>query len=253
MRTVQLDAVALGEGTPAIIVPIMPRNEEEALAATHVAATSGADIIEWRVDHMDDVHPSVACHIAALLTARITQPILATFRTSAEGGRHIDDADYLRLLTSLISSGSISAIDVEYARGQVAREVIGHAHDAGVVVIASFHDFSATPTDDEIVRRLVSMADGGADVAKIACMPHDPGDVARLLAATYRASQEVDIPLITIAMGPLGVVSRAAGQLFGSAATFATAGEASAPGQVPRNELAPVIEAFERWQKAPGQ
>ena len=45
------------------------------------------------------------------------------------------------------------------------------------------------------------------------------------------------VPLITMSMGALGMVSRVSGQVFGSAATFGSAGTASAPGQVPVVEL----------------
>ena len=39
-------------------------------------------------------------------------------------------------------------------------------------------------------------------------------------------------PIITMAMGELGAVTRTAGALFGNAMTFASAGKASAPGQI---------------------
>ena len=41
-----------------------------------------------------------------------------------------------------------------------------------------------------------------------------------------------DYPLITMAMGGLGAVSRISGQVFGSCMTFASFGKASAPGQL---------------------
>jgi 3-dehydroquinate dehydratase-1 len=99
-------------------------------------------------------------------------------------------------------------------------------------VVASQHDFDGTPAQDELVHRLLRMAEAGADVLKIAVMPDDAGDVLALLGATRDASLRTDRPLITMAMGPLGVASRVAGGVFGSAATFGTVGRASAPGQV---------------------
>jgi 3-dehydroquinate dehydratase-1 len=112
------------------------------------------------------------------------------------------------------------------------RTLVDLAHAAGALVVASNHDFDATPPREEIVRRLLDMADRGADVLKIAVMPHDPGDVLALLAATWEASGRTERPLITMAMAGTGVASRVAGGAFGSAATFGTVGAASAPGQV---------------------
>jgi 3-dehydroquinate dehydratase-1 len=47
----------------------------------------------------------------------------------------------------------------------------------------------------------------------------------------------VEVPMVTIAMGPEGKITRLAGGLFGSDITFAVGRESSAPGQIPINEL----------------
>lgn len=81
---------------------------------------------------------------------------------------------------------------------------------------------------------LVGMADAGADIAKLAVMPHTAADAARLLEATARAhAARPGVPLITMSMGAIGAVTRFCGGAFGSAATFGvTSGTtASAPGQ----------------------
>jgi len=145
----------------------------------------------------------------------------------------------------------VQAVDVEHFRapGLTAR-VAEAAHAAGVAVVASYHDFGATPPRERILARLAAMAGSGADVAKIACMPKRMEDVLTLLAASSEASRTLDAPVIAVSMGPLGVISRAAAGQFGSCATFAAVGEASAPGQVPLAELEPVLRSFARWSSA---
>jgi 3-dehydroquinate dehydratase I len=49
--------------------------------------------------------------------------------------------------------------------------------------------------------------------------------------------QYADRPIITMSMAGMGVISRLAGEIFGSALTFGAAKKASAPGQVPVTEL----------------
>ena len=49
-------------------------------------------------------------------------------------------------------------------------------------------------------------------------------------------------PLITMSMGPVGMISRLCGEVFGSALTFGSVGKASAPGQVNANDLAGVLK-----------
>ncbi|MGQ8591795.1 type I 3-dehydroquinate dehydratase [Klebsiella pneumoniae] len=49
-------------------------------------------------------------------------------------------------------------------------------------------------------------------------------------------------PLITMSMGKSGGVSRVTGRLFGSAMTFGTVGQASAPGQIAIAKLREVMD-----------
>ena len=108
--------------------------------------------------------------------------------------------------------------------------------------MASSHDFEKTPNVGEMVDRLCRMQKAGADLLKIAVMPCDPGDVLTLLAATWQMKEcYATQPVITMAMGGSGVVSRMAGEIFGSALTFGSAGQASAPGQVDVGELKGVL------------
>ena len=54
-----------------------------------------------------------------------------------------------------------------------------------------------------------------------------------------------DRPIVTMSMGGLGVVSRLAGQVFGSAATFGMVGTASAPGQVGVADLKAALDLLD--------
>lgn len=105
------------------------------------------------------------------------------------------------------------------------------ARDAGVVSVVSSHDFHATPEEDVLYARFEQMHDLGADLPKIAVMPQNAQDVLSLLRATRRAADAFG-PVITMAMGKLGAVSRVSGETFGSCLTFGAAAQASAPGQL---------------------
>ena len=47
-------------------------------------------------------------------------------------------------------------------------------------------------------------------------------------------------------MAEIGLISRLAGEVFGSACTFGTGKEASAPGQIPVSELRNVLEIINK-------
>lgn len=248
MPAVTVRDVVIGEGPPKIIVPLTGA-DLPALRA-QVAALDGhpVDVVEWRVDHLraDDDAVAVGRELAAALGGR---PLLVTVRTAAEGGeRELGDAAYRELGLALLDAGVADLVDVELFRDPaVVRDLVGAAHAAGVAVVMSNHDFAGTPAREEILARLRRMPELGADVAKIAVMPHDAGDVLALLEATWAMHREhPDVPLITMAMAGTGVVSRLAGGVFGSAATFGTVGQASAPGQVDADELRRVLDLVHR-------
>jgi 3-dehydroquinate dehydratase-1 len=63
-----------------------------------------------------------------------------------------------------------------------------------------------------------------------------------VLSATLEASQKLDIPLISMSMGAYGTLTRLFGWTCGSAMSFAVGVAASAPGQVPIEDLRTVLE-----------
>lgn len=230
---VTVRGTTLGTGRPKVIVPLTGATADELVEQAAAVVAAAPDLVEWRIDLLDDTAQAVA--VGHRLRAALGElPLLATIRTSAEGGQAtVTDTEYVDLYRAVLDAGLADLIDVEVMRGADAvRTLVDLAHAASVVVVASNHDFDATPPREEIVRRLLLMAEQGADILKIAVMPRDPGDVLTLLSATWETSQRTDHPLITMSMAGTGVASRIAGGVFGSAATFGMVGRASAPGQV---------------------
>ena len=73
-------------------------------------------------------------------------------------------------------------------------------------------------------------------------MPQTKMDVLRLLEATLLLSERSKAqPVITMSMGELGQVSRVIGSFSGSALTFGSLQQASAPGQIEVETLAQMM------------
>jgi 3-dehydroquinate dehydratase-1 len=252
LRPVKVRNVVIGEGRVKTIVPITGTTAEEAIAqATVIGGSAETDAVEFRVDFLDVALDSVK--VAALgvkIAAQLKgKPLIVTFRTKAEGGdKAIADVDYGALYETLLKAKFADLIDVEMFRGEnVVRRLVAAAHAAGVFVVMSNHDFSATPPAAELVTRLRRQQDLGADVLKLAMMPRNPGDVLELLRATWEmANHYAERPMMTMSMGGRGVVSRLAGEIFGSAMCFGMIGRASAPGQVEVDRLAGVLDIVHR-------
>lgn len=243
---VEVRGVRIGEGIPKICVPIVGTTRDEILAAAKSFESVKKDVVEWRADWFEGVFDFAQVEAVLKELRRVlgNTPILFTFRTANEGGeKAIEPAAYAELNKRAAATGLIDLVDVEAFTGdEVVRDIIESAHESGVVVVASNHDFEKTPEKDEIVRRLRKMQELGADIPKIAVMPQSRKDVLTLLSATEEmASKYADRPIITMSMSATGLISRLCGECFGSALTFGAVGKASAPGQMNASDLSEIL------------
>lgn len=251
MNTVKVRNIEIGAGKPKIIVPIVGVTHENIIDEAKAITELGADVVEWRADWFESVFdfPAVEAVLKDLREVLGETPILMTFRTSKEGGeKAIEDEAYAELNLSAARTGLVDLVDVEIFTGDdIVKKIIEGAHENGVKVVASNHDFHKTPAKADIIYRLRKMQDMGADIPKIAVMPQNKKDVLTLLEATEEMSScYADRPIITMSMAGTGVISRLAGEAFGSSMTFGAAKKASAPGQMNVSELKTVLDALHR-------
>lgn len=246
-QALKIKNLVLGEGRPKICVPLTGVTEEKLLAEAKAAREENAELVEWRGDRCQEIHNTGRMEeIAVMLRRELPDcPILFTCRTE-DGQFSIDENAYMEINRCMIDTGSIDLIDIELFMGEhVCTRLAEYAHERGVYVIISNHDFQKTPDVDVIVQRILNMRYLGADIPKIAVMPKQPRDVLKLLQATDTYNQWYgDCPIITMSMGKKGAVSRLCGETFGSAVTFATVGEASAPGQMTVATVRGILEVL---------
>jgi 3-dehydroquinate dehydratase-1 len=234
---------------PAICVPLLAPAAAELEDEAREAVVAGADLVEWRVDYFGDPG-DVRAVLDAAGRLRATLggvPLLATLRSPGEGGRDTGLAAgaALALQRSLAASGVAEFVDMELSAGAEPVALVRAACLASDTrLIVSSHDFAGTPPVDVMRSRLLRAAALGADVAKLAVMPASARDVLALLEATESAARELPIPIVTMAMGPLGLVTRVFGSGFGSSLTFAAGRAPSAPGQVPARQLREMLDAI---------
>lgn len=247
MRFVKVRNLKIGEGIPKICVPIVGKTIEEIEEQAKEIVALSIDLVEWRCDWYENVssREKVSEVMRELRNVLGDIPLLFTFRTAEEGGEKTIGLDeYVALNKMAIESGNMDLVDVQMLLGDdVLKQLAEYAHKYGVKIVASNHDFTKTPEQEVIVGRLQHMQELGADIAKIAVMPNTKEDVKKLLEATREVSQNEDSgPIITMAMSELGKNSRIEGEIYGSAVTFGSAKEASAPGQIPARELADFLQ-----------
>jgi len=241
----------LGGETPLLCAPLVGRTHERVLAEAASVLRQKPDMIEWRVDFFDAIGDADAVIATARALRDVVgkRPVIFTRRSEKEGGEPIaiGDEEVVALYALVAATRLVDFVDFELGNDP------GHLHRVrectrqhGIRLILSYHNMSYTPGHAYLVDRFLEAERLGADVAMVQVMPRDRADVLRLLAATAEADDKARIPLISIAVGPLGSVTRMVGGLFGSWLSFAVGEAASAPGQIPIGDLVTVFDIIRR-------
>ncbi|MGI6111665.1 MAG: type I 3-dehydroquinate dehydratase [Bilifractor sp.] len=243
------DRVTLGDGDTKICVPLSGSTDDELEDQARSALQAGADVVEWRADYYEAV-----CNVDASAAAlkKIHEilgdiPVLFTYRTSREGGKGCTDGDtYSAVALWAAEQPEIALIDIEGLSGEYDAEIlVKKVKELGKPVIASAHFFDRTPKKNELVDIFGCLQRTGADILKVAVMPEKSRDVLRMMDVSREMDSSTSCPLITIAMGDLGKITRVSGNLTGSCMTFGTAGAATAPGQMTVEKLRRVMEEID--------
>lgn len=211
MTTTRSTTPLLVESLADLTVEAFPRAFEDALTR--------ADLVELRLDRLP---AGILVEVSPQHRARV----LATCRAAWEGGAWTGPEDArMGTLAAALDAG-VAFVDVEWrAEGRTA--LLATARDR---VVLSMHDFEQVPAD--LDRQVAAMAAERPAVVKIAVHARRLGDVLRCREAGRAAGET---PVVLIAMGPRGVVSRVMAGHFGSCWTYA--GNGVAPGQVPASVL----------------
>lgn len=254
MNVLEISGVRIGEGRPKAIVSLMDTDTGGLADRYERAVQAGADLLEWRADFWPSIHePNSVAETCLFLSDHCSAkaPFIFTCRTKGQGGQvEMDVAEYAELLRRVITLGKPDLVDIELGMGdEVVGQLVDLAHEYSVAAIVSYHDFSSTPSVDEMVDMLLHMTQLGADIPKLAVMPGCVQDPKYLMQATSRVRELVDVPLLTLSMGIAGQHTRLSGEVFGSALTFCALGKLSAPGQVELAEAIALMDAIHRQRE----
>jgi 3-dehydroquinate dehydratase-1 len=238
--------VISGGKLPLICTPLIGKNQTLVLDELTRVLSKGPDLIEWRVDFFRDIAnvQEVLKTAAKIREIAVNIPILFTIRSIKEGGQPIalSEEQVVELYAAACKSQSIDLIDFELSNSQDhLRYLRKVADETSMKLILSYHNFEFTPSPESISLKFKEAEHLGADIAKAAVMPNKLEDVLILLNLTLEAQNYLRIPVISIAMGEYGSLTRMFGWVFGSAVTFAVGDKSSAPGQVPIEDLKTVL------------
>ncbi len=168
------------------------------------------------------------------LVKRLQKPWIACNRSADEGGRwQGNETERIVQLLQAIELGA-EIVDIELRTGNLAK--ILPALKKKTKCLISWHDLLKTPSLDEMKNIVNRQLKAGADICKVVTTAQttaDNGTVLQLIA------EFPGVKLVSLAMGPLGMVSRVLCPLVGGEFTYASigSGKESAPGQMTVAEL----------------
>jgi 3-dehydroquinate dehydratase-1 len=141
----------------------------------------------------------------------------------------------------------IDFVDLEHTMYEkspnLAKEVIGTAKKQGVQVLVSKHDFKETPDLQTLEKWIAQMDQAGGDILKLAVMANSKNDAIRMMeVAVAQKQKKPDCPIIFIAMGAYGMITRIMAEFMDSFLIFANAGELTAPGQLPLEKARVLVD-----------
>jgi len=217
-----------------ICVPITSSKLDAAQTAARRASQIG-DLIELRLDYLEDFDLNNPDNGLTKLLEACSRPVILTLRPQEQGGaRQLSKAVRVKFW-SKVKAGDYRDIELDLLEDLSADERFTSAQK-WEQVIASYHNFACTPGDlDRIYERLAGTP---ARIIKLATQANSITDCLRIRELVRRARGE-GRPVIGIAMGMRGVMTRILGPSWGSLLTYGSleAGAESAPGQVSAADL----------------
>lgn len=217
-------------------VPVCVRHSPELRAAMNRAAKA-ADMIELRLDCLEQSELDSVVRRLPEQLAQVGVPVILTLRSEDQGGHAAVDVETRRRFwTSVKKLPENCLIDVELDLIEELETPDGGLPTNWTRVICSHHDFTGLPADlEQIYQR---MAETPARILKIAIQAGDATDCLPIFDLLDRAQNE-GRELIGIAMGQAGVATRILGPSRGSYLAYGSFDEetATAPGQLTAEEL----------------
>ena len=188
------------------------------------------DLVEFRLDKLHD--PRLLEDIVNTKSF----PVIATDK-SDRGSTATSE------LLSHAAAAGFDLVDIELSAAS-SNHIVKKLKSHGSDVIVSFHDYSRTPSSEDLRKLLQAEKNAGGDLCKVVTTAVKPSDNLTILS--FVEDESTDTRLVSFAMGPHGMPSRILSPWFGAEFTFAAISEESktADGQLSVDALRMVWQAL---------
>jgi 3-dehydroquinate dehydratase type I len=213
-----------------ICVSILPKNMAEALELIGKAEKAKADLIEVRLDYLEESRS------LKNLAKSTNLPLIATNKLQSEKGYFAGNENERQQTLLSAAENGFEYVDVDVSSPK-CRETIDKLKQLGVKPIASYHKYDGTLGVSAMEKILDEQIASGASVCKIITTANQIEDNLPTLNFISCASGKAK--LVCFCMGEHGRISRLLSPLFGAYFTFASLeqGSETATGQMSLAEM----------------
>lgn len=225
----------------AACIPLISETEEALFKEVEKIVKRPIDFLEWRRDYFrpgTTLTIDEEIRILKELKKRCGNcSIIYTYRSHGEGGAY-ETAARVRLKAISIAKDMIDYVDVELkSEPSFLKGVKAILNNSDCELILSHHNFEKIPCRKDIEEIYDAMENQGAAVLKLAVNPASQEDLRQLIGASLKKDKSTLKPIIAIAMGTLGRITRIAPDLCGGSLTYVTGSGKTAPGQLSIEEI----------------
>ncbi len=196
----------------------------------------GLTAVEIRVDLLLAAGESVESILRLVSDAsNLKLGVLATVRHPSHGGKYAESETKRVALYHTILEAGADLIDVEW--DSEAATLLQDVHHR---LVLSYHNFDGMPAASELAKLTTSLEAKKPFAIKIVPTATQLADAVCLLdwvSQSLSTTKQSPVRRIGFVMGEQGACSRVLSTCFGGALTYASFGEAVAPGQISLDEL----------------
>jgi 3-dehydroquinate dehydratase type I len=228
-----------------IAVPITSLSIYENKELLSEAVSHDPDFIELRFDYLDTTNGISSDFIHSLLDFSGI-PMICTFRKFSEGGNaDISETQRISILNEIIKAKP-HFIDIEMDNSiGILEDIISKANKNNIAIIFSHHNFTDTPTSEEMYNIIQSFRSKLKTITSFkSSFSISHSFVWKLIFTATQFEDNLEVlkfcrniadnkgKIISFCMGELGIFSRLLSALFGGFFTFGSLVAQTAPGQI---------------------
>lgn len=225
--------------TPKYCLPIISKTLIETESAIERYKNEYTYFEVW-LDYLDDLNDENLTQ----LTQKYGEQLLLVFRRQNLESMNLTVEQ--RMYYIHLASGNKTLIDLDISSQLPELDATrGNGN-----VIASYHNYKETPSNDELQAIINTMANYNPTIYKLATKCHDPSDALRLLSLQQQLKNQGK-RVIILGMGEHGYVTRIFGTLWGNEMIFAPPDTAaqSAPGQLTKSQLQIIFKELQHGRQ----